>query len=663
MIRSGELQIQIGSDVHTRVNPDGVTTRLFMKGLLPTEYLVTRHFMAKDYILVDFHESSLAGDPGAGKVYHFEGHAEQDGYQLKKKLRITTLDDFPGLALFQVTYVNSGEKIIQAQGWVNNAYRIEPAGDQPPFWSFQGGSSSARKDWIQAVGTGFYQENYLGMTSSDYGGGIPVTDLWRSDLGIAVGYAGLVPLDVSLPVDYDRYAPGVDIGVQYRFPYPVDIKPGDSLTTATTFVMVHRGDSYNTLKEYTRLMKALGMTFAENEPLAHEAMWCAWGYERQFTIEEIIGTLPKVREMGITWVGIDDGFQVAEGDWSLNRERFPHGEQDMKRLVDAIHSMGMKAMIWWAPLAADPGSKILKDDPAVLLFNEDWSPRYITWWDAWYMAPSYEGTLRHTREVLDMFLTEWGFDGIKIDGQHVNCVPPDHHPDHGLNSPEESISHLSDFFRMVYEYSRQIKPGAVIELCPCGCCMSYHLMPYTNQTVASDPTSSWQIRLKGKTYKAILGKTAYFGDHVELSDDGNDFASQIGIGAVPGTKFTWPKDNPNASASYLLTPAKEEEWKKWFAIHHEKRLSDGVYLGELYDIGYDKPETHVIRKEGTLYYAFYAEDWDGPIEFRGLEDGMEYTAVDYVNLIEIGEVSSKDPQLPVSFKKHLLLELRPKQGE
>ena len=38
------------------------------------------------------------------------------------------------------------------------------------------------------------------------------------------------------------------------------------------------------------------------------------------------------------------------------------------------------------------------------------------------------------------------------------------------------------------------------------------------------------------------GLGAYAGDHVELSDNGDDFASTIGIGAVVSTKFTWPGD-------------------------------------------------------------------------------------------------------------------------
>ena len=45
-------------------------------------------------------------------------------------------------------------------------------------------------------------------------------------------------------------------------------------------------------------------------------------------------------------------------------------------------------------------------------------------------------------------------------------------------------------------------------------------MPYMNQAVASDPESSWQVRHKGKTIKALMGPSAaYAGDHVELSDN------------------------------------------------------------------------------------------------------------------------------------------------
>ncbi|MCK9399957.1 MAG: alpha-galactosidase [Bacteroidales bacterium] len=658
-IVSGNLEITIDNKMKSAVNSTFPGAEPFMDQPQPSEYLVTKHLTMLDFALTSFKEEENSDSIGKGKKFIVTGTFEKDDYSLEKQVIIRIYNGFPGMAVYNVRYRNTGNREIQVRQWINNHYEILSPNDQPRFWSFQGGTTNERKDWVLPIDKGFYQRNYLGMTSSDYGGGIPVTDIWRKDAGIAIGHTELVPRELSLPADMDKYSESIEIGVEYEYPGGLTLAENDILTTDETFVMVHQKDYFSSLQLFTRFMKAKGIRFAETEEDAYGSMWCAWGYERNFTLDEIIGTLSKVKELGIRWVGIDDGFQIAEGDWNLDPKKFPNGDIDMRRLVDQIHAQGLKAMIWWSPLAADPGSRILREDPDVLLYNEDWSPRYITWWDAWLMSPAYEGTRKHTREVLDMFLKTWDFDGIKIDGQHVNAVPADYQPDHGLENPEQCIEKLPEFFSMVLHHAREIKPNAVIEICPCGCCMSFHLMPYLNQAVSSDPKSSWQVRLKGKTYKAIIGQTAYYGDHVELMDNANDFATQMGIGAVMGTKFTWPEDNPKASASYLLTAEKEEIWKKWFGLYNQKMLPTGNYLGGLYDIGYDKPEGHVIQKGDTIFYAFYSPDWNGSIELRGLDAGGQYRVIDYVNSIDLGMVKGSKPIIDIGFKQYLLLEVYP----
>ena len=283
----------------------------------------------------------------------------------------------------------------------------------------------------------------------------------------------------------------------------------------------------------------------------------------------------------------------------------------------------------------------------------------ISWWNSYYMSPVYQGTIDHTRSTIQKILGEWGFDGLKMDGQHMNALPPDFNPAHNLAYPEESVEKLPEFFKMIYHEARSLKPQAVIENCPCGTSCSFYNMAYKNQAVSSDPTSSWQIRHKGKTFKALMGKTAYYGDHVKLSDNRDDFASSFGVGAVLGTKFTWPKDNPAQNRSYLLTPEKEEIWKKWFGLYHQKMLSKEPYLGSLYDIGYDKPETHVIQKGDTLHYAFYSESWDGQVQLRGLQ-ARTYQIRDYVNGIDLGKVDGPNVSLSVQFQRSLLVEAVPR---
>lgn len=657
-IQHGKTKLEINGQMYTRLNALIPGSKPLMDDFFPSEYLVTKRFVLRDFVLQKSDSKTFDGKSGKEEHNLVSGIFKKDGYVVEKLLDISAVDSIPDMLCMRVSYINKGDRILKVIKWVNHAWAVKSAGDKPAFWSFQGSSTPERKDWILPVDSSFSQRNYMGMNASDYGGGIPLLDLWRRDAGVAIGHAETQAWMVSLPVEKDLYDDFARIQLEYEFPEAVDFKPGDTLKTLTTFIIAHTGDCFSPLRTYSSYLQTRGIRFAPPEENAYEPVWCAWGYERRFTLNEIIGTLPKVKELGIKWVDIDDGYQQAEGDWDVDRSKFPNGDADMRKLVDRIHALGMKAKLWWAPFAVDPTAKLLKENPDIILINKDGAPQFITWWDSYYMAPSYEKTIRHTQEVLHMFLQKWGYDGLKIDGQYLNCVPPDYNPRHHLADPYDAYRNLPQFFKMVYETARSYKPDAVIQICPCGETMSVFNMPWMNQAVASDPVTSWQTRLKGKTYKALLGNIAYYGDHVELSDGGNDFASQIGIGAVPGTKFTWPKDNPYASEHFVLTPEKEKLWKHWLEIYRAKMLSKGIYLGALYDIGFDKPETHAIRKGDTLYYAFYSKEWNGNVQLRGLGEGM-YRVFDYVNNRDLGTVSGKNPLLNVSFNNSLLIEVHP----
>jgi alpha-galactosidase len=240
----------------------------------------------------------------------------------------------------------------------------------------------------------------------------------------------------------------------------------------------------------------------------------------------------------------------------------------------------------------------------------------------------------------------------------MNGVPPCFNPAHHHARPEESVEDLAKFFQMIYDTARSIKPDALVEWCPCGTAFNFYNLPNLNMSVASDPHNSWQVRTKGKSLKALHGDaTAYFGDHVELSDGRQDFASTLGIGGVVGTQFTWPVGSARRG-NYDLTPEKEEVWQKWISLYKAKMLSQGEYRGDLYDIGFDRPETHAIRKAGSMYYAFFAPEYRGKVELRGL-DRRPYAVHDYENGRDLGTVRGPAGSLDVQFAKHLLLEAKP----
>ena len=552
-----------------------------------------------------------------------------------------------------VAFVNNGPAPVSVDAMETSLVEIKGA----DVWTFQPSSTSERKDWAFPVENGFYQRNYLGMNDSDYGGGIPMVCLWTKDRSISVGLAEPTIKLVSMPVD--RKGNVTRARIRQDFETPVILQPGDTLRSFRQFVMEGTGDFFQPLRNYTSYMKeTFGFASPVSPESAYEPVWCAWGYERQFTVDEVIGTLPKVVELGFTWVDIDDGYQWCEGDWEAN-DRI--GAAGMRRLTEAVHNAGLKAKIWWAPLAADPGSNLAKNHPEMLLLQKDGTHEDISWWDSWYLSPVNPYTQKYTLDLVDMFLKDWGYDGFKLDGQHLNLCAPDYNPASGLASPGDAPERMPEFFKALYERAQSDLPGALVQLCPCGDAFNFFNLPYINQAVASDPTSSRQIRQKRMAFAAMAPDLAYYADHVELSDGGLDFASQVGVGGVIGTKFTWPKPNPHATENggSLLTEEKEALLRKWVPIYKEKMLSKGTYLN-LYNYGFDKPEAHVISKDGALYYAFYADEWDGkPIELRGLDASKTYTVTEYTaDKPASFEIDGGNPYITPSFKNNYLIEVK-----
>jgi alpha-galactosidase len=645
------IHIEFDGAMHSRVVATLVGHERVVGDFAPSESIRISGNEITDFSIQKQTSEPVRDSLGAGFRTMISGAASS----LKKTVIVTVYDRFPRMAFFEVQYTNTGTADLPVSGWTNQHYSISSSGSapQPAFWSYQSGSYEKRPDWVLPLKPGFHQENFLGMNAPDYGGGTPVVDVWCRDVGIAVGHVEMAPKLVSLPVE----AQGQDratVAVVYK--HDQVLKPGATLKTFRTFAAVHQGDYFQTLRDYRNVMVAQGVRFDAAPESAFGPIWCAWGYGRKIKPSQIYNALPIVKKLGFTWVTLDDGWQTAQGDWFLQPQKFPNGDADMRALVDKIHAEGFKAQLWWAPLAADPGTELVRKHPEWLLLNADGSKQKISYWNSWYLCPADPAVVEYHKAIVVKAMKVWGFDGLKLDGQHMNGAPPCYNPAHKHSRPEESVEGMPKFFKAIYDTARGVKPEALVEFCPCGTAYSFFTLPFLNMSVASDPESAWQVRTKGKTLKALQGDSvAYFGDHVDMTKD--DFASTVGVGGVVGTNFTWPEGSAERKRNDL-TPAREQNFEKWIRIYKEKMLPRGEYLGGLYDIGFDRPEAHAIRKDGSMYYAFYAPEWNGKITLRGLSE-RAYHVTNYVDGKDLGTVRGPVATFDVKFEKHLLLEAKP----
>jgi len=112
--------------------------------LAPSEYITVAGKEIKDFSLSDQKQVAVRDHLGSGRRWLLSGKAPS----VKKTVTVTTYDEFPRLAFFEVEYTNTGNSEIVVDNWTNNHYSIMAAEGEsgPAFWSYQSGSYQNRPD-------------------------------------------------------------------------------------------------------------------------------------------------------------------------------------------------------------------------------------------------------------------------------------------------------------------------------------------------------------------------------------------------------------------------------------------------------------------------------------------------------------------------------------
>ncbi|MGB8012633.1 MAG: alpha-galactosidase [Terriglobales bacterium] len=629
-----------------------------------------------DFQQAQVHEA--IGKMGAGKRVEIPARPlGPAGLELQAVLALEVYDKFPNILLSTMEYKNTGASEVVIEKSVNQRRRLsshEVKAHPWEMWSFHGSSYDWGKDDVVKLTPAFSQPNVMGdMVKGGYGGGIPVVAFWTRQVGEAVGHVETIPISAAIPA---KVAPDGRVNAEVDFA-GIALKPGDTYSTPRSFVSVFAGDFYEPLRIWSSVLQKEGWDLPKPSSEAYNVSWCGWGYQENVTPAQMLGTIPKLKEMGIKWVTLDDRWFDVYGDWNPRKDTFPG--DSIKKMADDFHKEGMLTQLWWLPLAVEDGegryeshkyevAKIVQEHPEWLILDKNGKHARMTRGLA-VLCPAVPEVQAYHKQLTEKFIRDWGYDGSKMD--NIYSVPACYNPAHHHKSPQDSVNAMGDVYKEIFQTTRALKPQSVTQSCPCGTPPSLAWLPFMDQAVTADPVGAVQVRRRIKMYKALLGPdSAVYGDHVELSamtkvgndwrEFGDDFASTIGAGGVVGTKFVWPDPGPKFK-DVNLTTAKEERWKKWIGLYNEKMLSKGEFE-DLYVTGYDTPEAYAIAKDGKMYYAFFAStNWKGEVELRGLKPG-KHRVTDYGEGKDLGLVEAAPngvAKLPAEFKGHLLLEVTP----
>jgi len=575
------------------------------------------------------------------------GSAEVGGAIVRRTIHAELHEAHPDAVVLRVSYDAAGGAVA-VKGVRSLAFgldrRLALASPRPDgasraeawhFASYQPVSTSksfAKTYTVVPLEPGFGRENHLlgSGDGADECCGVPVFDFWCPETGLAIGHLSDVPLRVSFPV---RVGDDGLVRVGMLDERVGEIAPNAPYESPPLMVAVHRLDFFDGVSRFREFLAARGVRMAPVPDEAYEPAWSTWGYTKTFTKEDVLRAVPVLKKLGIEWIQFDD-------------------------FIAELKKSGFKLRLWVCSGHVSSGAPYAKQHPERLIRNEHGEPTPIT--GAGFMegqsehelCPSLDENVEFSLSVIERHLKEYGAAAVYQDG--IYGTPPCHDESHGHATPYETAAAHAELYRRIHERVATLTHGrGVVMLCTCGKVPDFYLLPHVNRVATADPMPV-HVRKRVKSLKALMGpRAAVDFDFVEVTQD--DFAGVIGTGACIYVKFTVP-----------LEPDDLERYRKWLALARRHDTARGEYLN-LYDLAHDRPEAHAVRSGGRIYYAFFASEWSGDLEtpysgaleLRGLETARRYRVTDYVNGIDLGEVTGPVGRIDAEFRGNLLLHAEP----
>jgi len=129
---------------------------------------------------------------------------------------------------------------------------------------------------------------------------------------------------------------------------------------------------------------------------------------------------------------IDDNWANDYGNFKFRKQKFP----DAKKMIDELHGMGFKVMVWISPFIS-PDSEVFREliSKKLLLLDSNgdttlsWAnaekPAIINWWNGYSALMDFTNpkAINWFNEQLDQVVKTYGVDGFKFDAGDMEFYP------------------------------------------------------------------------------------------------------------------------------------------------------------------------------------------------------------------------------------------------
>jgi alpha-galactosidase len=173
---------------------------------------------------------------------------------------------------------------------------------------------------------------------------------------------------------------------------------------------------------FSKYAAELGKRLGGAPKRAVPRVWCSW-YGLYTAIDQALlsRVFQGLGDLPFDVLQVDDGWQMAVGDWETNR-KFPSG---MEALARSIRSTGRRAGLWLAPLIAVRSSRLFRTHPDWFLMDRNGrlASAGFNWGEQLYALDTTHPDVIAWLGGLMRRVRAWGFDYIKLDFLYAGALP------------------------------------------------------------------------------------------------------------------------------------------------------------------------------------------------------------------------------------------------